>query len=233
MVAGLRHIGGFVAVVCALAGATDVMPGGVGRAATLSPSFASRFNVRLTVAPDLSALAHRALVNETEKIWRNARVRIHWLSGATQAESAQALRVLVTTRPAAAHVDGSRWAVGELLRFDGNGAIAIASIAGARRIVNETRAPGGAELQDVLDHRLGVVLGRAVAHEIGHYLLNTNTHASRGLMRATFDSREFADLRGGVFDLDEEAGARLRAASDPAALSPVLLPLRGFSYNDR
>ena len=61
----------------------------------------------------------------------------------------------------------------------------------------------------LLDHRLGVVLGRAVAHEIGHYMLRTNTHATRGLMRARIASREFADLRSGSFRLDRAAEAYL------------------------
>lgn len=229
---GCRHLS-CLAAIAALTAAADLVPGGVGQASSSHAAFVWRLDVRLTVAPGLPPLARAALREETETIWRNARVRIHWLSGAAEPAAARALRVLVTARPPVSPVGGARWAVGELLRFDGNGAIAIASIAGARRIVNETRAPGGAELPDVLDHRLGVVLGRAVAHEIGHYLLNTNTHATRGLMRASFDSREFTDLRGGVFDLDEEAGARLLATTDPASPSPALLPLRGFSYNNR
>src|SRR6201988_590525 len=53
---------------------------------------------------------------------------------------------------------------------------------GARRIVEESRSSFD-DLPALHDRRLGVVLGRAVAHEIGHYLLPTNTHATQGLMR--------------------------------------------------
>ena len=34
------------------------------------------------------------------------------------------------------------------------------------------------------------LLGRAIAHEIGHLLLDTNQHASTGLMRATWSRSE-------------------------------------------
>ena len=34
------------------------------------------------------------------------------------------------------------------------------------------------------------VLGLAIAHEIGHVLLNSNTHASSGLMRADWSRNE-------------------------------------------
>ena len=71
----------------------------------------------------------------------------------------------------------------------------------ARRVVDQSvlvRALKGAR---DYDRRLGVVLGRAVAHEIGHYLLGP-THASHGLMRANIDVREFADVTSRAFLLD-------------------------------
>jgi hypothetical protein len=36
----------------------------------------------------------------------------------------------------------------------------------------------------------GTLLGRAIAHEIGHLMLGTTTHAEHGLMRATWKSDE-------------------------------------------
>jgi hypothetical protein len=56
-----------------------------------------------------------------------------------------------------------------------------------------------------------VVLGRAVTGEIGHYLLQSNSHSPYGLMSATIDAREFADLRTGAFLLDRESLAFLTA----------------------
>jgi hypothetical protein len=35
------------------------------------------------------------------------------------------------------------------------------------------------------DHLIGQVLGRAIAHELGHYMLASAEHAPIGLMRAT------------------------------------------------
>jgi len=54
------------------------------------------------------------------------------------------------------------------------------------------------------------VLGRALAHEIGHYLLDTHTHARTGLMRPNFNALEFTDLRNSTFALDHAAAAWLR-----------------------
>jgi hypothetical protein len=46
-----------------------------------------------------------------------------------------------------------------------------------------------------LDYQL--LLGRAIAHEIGHLLLDTNRHADSGLMRAGWSN---AELRGNARD---------------------------------
>ena len=40
-----------------------------------------------------------------------------------------------------------------------------------------------------------VVLGRAIAHEIGHLLLGTNDHSTRGLMRALWSRQAFEQNR--------------------------------------
>lgn len=42
---------------------------------------------------------------------------------------------------------------------------------------------------DLQRQALGRIIGRALAHEIGHYLLAVPRHAKRGLMRASFDPR--------------------------------------------
>jgi hypothetical protein len=67
-----------------------------------------------------------------------------------------------------------------------------------------------AGLPDMLgDLVLGRALGRALAHEIGHYLLGTARHTSRGLMRARFTPHELlepvTEARYGLHRRDREA----------------------------
>jgi hypothetical protein len=64
--------------------------------------------------------------------------------------------------------------------------------------------------ESLVHHRLGIVLGRAVAHEIGHYLLGTGEHAGTGLMRAAIHPREFADPRSGTFAVDKATRQRVQ-----------------------
>jgi hypothetical protein len=73
---------------------------------------------------------------------------------------------------------------------------------------------------------------RGVAHEIGHYLLATPTHADSGLMRASIDAREFADPGARTFALDDTAGQWLRGRlldATPSA-TDLRLPSAGFTY---
>jgi hypothetical protein len=166
---------------------------------------AARVDVRITMASDLPDAARRTLVEEVDAIWREAGVGIRWVEGHEPDGSTRALRVLVVQRPVGSR-HGGDWVVGELLRFDGGAAIAVVSIARAEQIVHAAAA-GTTRVTPhaVVQRRLGVVLGRAVAHEIGHYLLGDGVHARHGLMRRTFQPREFADLRPRTFALDEHS----------------------------
>jgi hypothetical protein len=209
-----------------------LVAGAVGRSADDPVLHASEppglvVNLHFTSSDRLSASSRGALMAETESIWTPGHVRIKWLRESTEADEGITLRVLVVARPVA-RSEYAPWTVAELQRPQGSAAVAIASTIGARRIVDESRWQPLLERPAVYDQRLGVVLGRAVAHEIGHYLLQTNTHARRGLMRARIDAREFADLRSGSFRLDKAAEAYLATFATRGVVS--LETMTGFSY---
>jgi hypothetical protein len=160
-------------------------------------------HVSMSISADLSAAARRLLVQEAESIWRDAGVRINWVNETEADTSPRTLRVVVDRRPGPSG-HGGNWVVGELLRFHDGAAMATVSIPRAEVIVHAagTGAAYGSP-DSVVQHRLGVVLGRALAHEIGHYLRESGAHASHGLMRASFQPREFTDLRSGTFEVDD------------------------------
>ena len=64
------------------------------------------------------------------------------------------------------------------------------------------------------DAILSRVLGRALAHEIGHYVLNARTHSESGLMRAVQPVAELMELRDTNLAL---------SPADVATLSKVLM----------
>jgi len=68
---------------------------------------------------------------------------------------------------------------------------------------------------------LGRAMGRALAHELGHYLLGTKAHSSKGLMRDTLTATMlFSVLRGGLEvpkAIRESVLARLAQSGSPPA----------------
>ena len=73
-----------------------------------------------------------------------------------------------------------------------------------------------ADLAEGIARRAGVssrpVLGRAIAHEIGHLLLNENDHAKEGLMRAGWSQVELRKNSGAAWEFRAEEAETMRAA---------------------
>jgi hypothetical protein len=186
--------------------------------------------VLLTVSPALPAIARGTLVDEAERIWSREQVELQWLrpAGGTERPDA-ALRVLVISRSASAPPDTRRWPVAELLPQAGERPLAIASIDGAQRVIDEVQRHALLDLPGFVEYRLGLVLGRAIAHEIGHFLLATPGHADEGLMRASVDAREFAAVGADSFHLDAHARRWIRATMAGRTAAPAVQPER-FSY---
>jgi len=222
----VRPLVGYVALLSFVACATRGTPDSPVLIASEHPSLV--LNLHFTSSDSLSIASRRALMAEAESIWKAGHVRLKWLRESTEAGDGVTLRVLVVARPVPKASEYAPWTVAELLRLGGTQATAIASTFSARRIVEEGRRELLQEPAGLEDYRLGLVLGRAVSHEIGHYLLQTNTHATRGLMRAVIDAREFADLRSGNFHLDRAAEAHLALLAAKGTLSPETMS--GFSY---
>jgi hypothetical protein len=174
--------------------------------------------VLLTTTPTLSRSARLAMTTEAAGIWRRHGVSVQWLpSGTILALAPNRLRVLVVNGRPSMLQSGGRVAVGELVQPAGNHPLALISIESAQRLLASVRGRAGYELISLDERRLGIVLGRALAHEIGHYLLGTRTHARSGLMRPDFSALEFSDERDGAFALDPAAADWLRTRAETFA----------------
>ena len=91
-------------------------------------SVRAALNLRLTASDLLPQASRRAMMREAQAIWDRGHVQLRWLTGNSEPGPCATLRVLVTPKAVASHGDGPSWTVGELLRFDGASAIAVASI---------------------------------------------------------------------------------------------------------
>lgn len=185
-------------------------------AASAASSAAPRptLHINLASSLELSAVSTGALVAEVNAIWWNSNLSLVWrtvdvsepLPAMPDAEDW--LRVLVLARHKPGAEETSALTVGEFVHTEGARPLAVASLTAARRIVDDSIRLHALEGPKDYDRRIGVVLGRAVAHEIGHYLLGPS-HVSHGLRRANIDALEFADVRSRTFMLDELGRALL------------------------
>lgn len=176
-------------------------------------------HVLLTVAPELPAVSRSGLVTEASELWGQAGVELIWSNGSDgSVPRARMLRVLVISRRAGAQESSENVVLGELLGFGRPGALAVASILRAQELVTAWQGPSIGP-RSIHDGQLGLVLGRVVAHEIGHYLLGTATHSRTGLMRARFETPDLIDRRSAAFDVDAATAAQLRHHPDETLLS--------------
>jgi len=56
-----------------------------------------------------------------------------------------------------------------------------------------------------------VILGYALAHEVGHLLLGTNSHSPNGIMRANWTEKEMLSASAGRFGFFPQQAAKMRA----------------------
>ncbi len=140
----------------------------------------------------------RGMKDETSKVLSFFDVRIDWINPLAAPTAAVDVTVLLeeSAGPGPHLVSKSGVVLAALQLPDTPCGTGV-----ARVWVTEARRYAGL-IPDVhfpsLPHRLSDLfltraLGRALAHEIGHYLLGTSRHTARGLMRARFLPRELPE----------------------------------------
>jgi len=144
---------------------------------------------------------------EVDAIWAPQAVRIEW----SHAGAPGCVRVVIDRPAPALPSPGGeeRWSVAATRVVAGRVSPPMyVSVDAAERVVRAASPPYSAPaLAGLMVTR---VLGRAIAHELAHILLNTRVHAPHGLLRATFTADDFVfpGLEG--FTLDTEQLARAR-----------------------
>ena len=134
---------------------------------------------------------------EVDRVFEDAGLEITWVDGppaATAGGPSRHISILLLniTRDSQAGADGC--ALG----------IALASRSTAYVFFNRLVAAAGSRPVD-----LGTVLGRAIAHEVGHVLLPPGKHSRHGLMRAELD---FGVANPARFSREEAATIRTVSA---------------------
>ena len=132
------------------------------------------------------------LTAEADAIWRPAGLVINWECEAARAAVGSLHVVVVNERgSASSYLQPLGW-----IRFDDNAPTAelYLSYANAVELLDSSRSAAGlSRAMTILerDTYLSRAMGRALAHELGHYLLASKAHTADGLMKGTRTAWEF------------------------------------------
>ena len=172
--------------------------------------------IRVVVFGQLSAQAVAAIRTEVGRIWSPAGVRLIWPSPGQQTAVAQNsgydVTVLVEDDPVWDSAPRNFLAFVSLRSPSAGTPVAVifTSIARTRRLV-EQRCARERLPRTFVESRLPIVLGRAIAHELGHYLLGSTIHSRSGLMRASLSADDVLNTNDERFALDLAQILALRA----------------------
>jgi hypothetical protein len=167
----------------------------------LIAAVAVAFTVNVTAASDISStLVTRALA-ETDAIWRTAGVEFVWQRSP---HTPAALHVVIghEVRPVREGAFALGW-----IYFDEStpGHRVYVSYANVQQLMVESRGViGPMDRMPIFEREtlLARALGRALAHELGHYFLASKAHTNGGLMKAHRTAAEFFGPDERPFKLD-------------------------------
>ena len=183
--------------------------------------------VTVTTAADLSPSLVKALLAEADAIWRPSGITLLWQAAARIVRPVEQ-REAGPFVPNSLHVViGENRGVGTSSRVPLGWIVfddvtvpeqeIYVSFANARQMMEEARSVVGIIEQMPIMQReilLARAMGRALAHELGHYLLASKAHTERGLMKAIMTASELFMSDSGAFRLEpaqrRSVAARLR-----------------------
>jgi hypothetical protein len=174
------------------------------------------------------------VMGEAARVWAPYGVTICWGDADAACRGVEVkLRVLLAEDPPppprAAQGSPLGW-----IWFRGSdpGGEIVLSVSGARDLVSQARLGDrslGSLPASVIERQLPAAVGRALAHEIGHFVLRDRRHARRGLMVSRFTPNQVTFAPAGTLRLPREETAWVRQTCGPvgawaggAAPGPVL-----------
>ena len=187
--------------------------------------------VNLSTAANISATLLARVLDETDAIWRASGFTFVWRRAAREVGPSartsgagpyppSGLRVMIGNDAGVSQ--DLRTPLGWIKFDDEHTPLPeiYVSYENACRLMEDAREVVGVISQMTRTQRdllLGRAMGRALAHEMGHYLLASKVHTPRGLMRASRTASEFFSTEHRGFQIDPAQrgaiAARLRGES--------------------
>ena len=162
--------------------------------------FAATVCIELTVTDFLSGPSLITMRNETSRIWLRQGIALTW----TQPPPSRC----VTVVPLVLDTDRFNSAAGKkreealaVTVFAGRSQTIYISTLRAFQMLAQLRDISQLSNEGERDVRGGTLIGRVVAHELGHVLLATTAHSAKGLMREVFGLRDVLSWDDQTIDL--------------------------------
>jgi len=192
---------------------------------------AARPVIRVAMAPvivdTMSGIAWRAMTEECDGIWAREGIALTWSGASTGADVV--LPLVFDHRELKKHDPKAGDAFGVTI-FAGRSQRILISAARARDVVGQRRGMADSGDSTTLDLAMGTLLGRVVAHEIGHALLLTTTHTAGGLMNASVETADVRPLLDDRFALSAPDRTRLAVRFSNAPRGTAALA--SFTWTD-
>jgi hypothetical protein len=181
-------------------------------AADALPIAGSAMVVNVTAATDISRSLVTATLHEADAVWRAAGFRFIW-ERTPALSPTTALRVVIGggASPASSTVPLA-W-----IGFTEDGAptsmIYVSHANAVSYLENSRETVGLTATMTVLQREtyLARAMGRALAHEIGHFLSGSRLHTAKGLMMASHSSIEFFMIDRSGFRIDASERRQMAA----------------------
>ncbi len=165
----------------------------------------------------LPPLTLRVMREEAARIWAREGVAITWRANEAQVPAgASFVRLSFLGDVNGTYVDKTFYTLGDYLPDEQR--IRVSLFAASRAVTQGNAASRQRQPPFIQPLALGYVLGRAIAHEVGHALLGKE-HSDSGLMTPTFPPAAMIDVKSLRFRLDEDDAARLRDDSATARVA--------------
>jgi hypothetical protein len=173
--------------------------------------------VTVVVAPEVPPRLVSMLLAETDAIWRPTGVEFAWQVG----RSSIPTRLRVTIDGARRPEPAGDWALG-WVTFDDDVSptpeVHLSYTSALDLMMDSRGVIGPVDRMPLLERNtfLARALGRALAHELGHYLLASKAHTKVGLMQTHRSAIDLFGFARSHFEITANQRAEVAARLDPA-----------------
>jgi len=174
--------------------------------------------VGVTVVSDISPTQITRVLQEAAALWRAAAVDIVWQRNDGTVAATPSVRVTIGNWRGKGMSEDKTMPLGWIVFTDGAPEKEIyVSYTNAQLLLDESRGSARPSQMPRAEREamLGRAMGRAMAHELGHFLLASSAHSAHGLMQAKRTATEFFSTDRSRFELEPRDRASLAARLMP------------------